>query len=73
MTCPVCGGKTTVTYCYADCETVQRRRRCLDCRHVFYTAEQESTHYRYHELQSEDRRKRHLKKLVREAKNAQSN
>lgn len=42
MTCPVCGGKTTVSNCASDCECVYRRRNCLLCGHKFTTTEQES-------------------------------
>lgn len=42
MTCPVCGGKTTVRESVADCECVYRRRKCLDCKYRFTTTEQES-------------------------------
>ena len=42
MTCPVCGGKTTVIDCAADCECVYRQRKCVECGHKFTTTEQES-------------------------------
>lgn len=42
MNCPVCGGDTTVIHCRRDCESVYRRRKCLECNHVFYTTEVES-------------------------------
>lgn len=48
MNCPVCGSKTKVIGSKDDCESVHRRRRCDDCKHVFYTAEYEvrsSDHY----------------------------
>ena len=41
MNCPKCGGKTTVCGSYADCESVQRKRICKECGHLFYTAEYE--------------------------------
>ncbi len=41
MNCPVCAGKTTVTRTVADCESVHRERKCLECGYVFYTAEYE--------------------------------
>ncbi len=42
MTCPVCGGKTTVTISASDCECVYRRRKCVECDYTFTTTEQES-------------------------------
>ena len=42
MTCPVCGGDTTVVCCRSDCESVYRRRKCLECAYVFHTSEVES-------------------------------
>lgn len=42
MTCPVCGGQTTVEGSRPDCEAVYRRRRCNDCNHIFHTTEEES-------------------------------
>ena len=42
MTCPVCGGDTTVVCTRSDCEGVYRRRECLTCGHKFYTTELES-------------------------------
>ena len=42
MTCPVCGGKTTVIDTANDCECVYRRRKCLECEYKFTTTEQES-------------------------------
>lgn len=42
MTCPVCGGETKVTDTrHPDCETVKRRRECLECGHRFTTTETE--------------------------------
>ena len=42
MTCPVCGGKTKVTdTSYPDCESVRRRRKCVDCGYKFNTIEYE--------------------------------
>ena len=62
MTCPVCGGRTNVIYCKADCEGVYRRRNCLECGHRFYTSEQESDGADFKRLdatfQREQRRRR---------------
>lgn len=41
MLCPVCGGRTVVEDSRCDCESVHRKRRCDDCKHLFYTAEYE--------------------------------
>ena len=43
MTCPICGGATVVRCSRGDCESVCRRRKCLECDHIFYTTELEST------------------------------
>lgn len=42
MTCPVCGGDTTVNYTHKECDGVYRRRKCKVCKHTFYTTELES-------------------------------
>lgn len=72
MTCPSCGGKTAVVYCYADCESVQRKRKCIECRYLFYTSEYEEPSDRYRKLEYEKHRKIYLKKLERIANDAQS-
>ena len=41
INCPVCGGATAVTNNYSDSESVWRRRCCKECKHVFYTTEEE--------------------------------
>ena len=42
MTCPVCGGETTVLYTRnVDCESIKRRRKCRDCLYKFTTMEYE--------------------------------
>lgn len=41
MNCPICGGNTSVVYCYSDCEMVARKRKCGECGHIFYTSETE--------------------------------
>lgn len=42
MNCPVCGEKTTVLDCAAECDCVYRRRKCVVCEYRFTTTEQES-------------------------------
>ena len=42
MNCPVCAGRTIINRTVADCESVHRRRKCLDCGYIFYTAEYET-------------------------------
>lgn len=42
MNCPVCGGDTIVRGTKADCESVHRRRICVDCGHIFFTSEYET-------------------------------
>lgn len=61
MTCPVCGGRTNVIYCKADCEGVYRRRNCLECGHRFYTAEQESDGSDFKRLDATARRDKRLR------------
>ncbi len=56
MTCPVCGGNTTVVECRKDCETVIRRRKCVACGYAFLTEETESDcRGRFSELRKEYR------------------
>jgi transcriptional regulator NrdR family protein len=76
MTCPICGGKTTVRDTQTDCEGSYRKRVCLECGHPFYTAEHESKEafYRFCKLRGEYhekwRKKRsEARRLRREAKN----
>lgn len=69
MTCPVCGGKTTVVCTRADCEGVYRRRKCLMCGYHFFTSEVESGSDDFYRLDKialieSDRRKR-LRKEAR--------
>ena len=45
MTCPVCGGKTTVYAGSHDCDVVYRYRKCVDCKHSFPTIEIEMDLY----------------------------
>lgn len=62
MNCPICGGKTTVRGCKADCESIHRERKCLECNHIFYTEEYEvETSERYDELVLEYNRNRRKK------------
>ena len=67
MTCPVCGGDTSVRGSYAECDAVYRRRVCLACKFVFFTTETESgsadykrvkneRHNHYYEVEKEARR-----------------
>ena len=37
--CPVCGGKTRVVDSRPDCESVKRKRKCLECGYRFFTVE----------------------------------
>jgi transcriptional regulator NrdR family protein len=41
MTCPVCGGKTTVYDTLSDVDSVVRKRKCCDCKYFVYTMELE--------------------------------
>lgn len=40
MNCPVCGLATEVCQTVRTDRTVERRRKCLVCGHIFYTQEQ---------------------------------
>lgn len=43
MTCPICGAKTKVVDTQSpDCETIKRKRECLNCYYRFFTVETES-------------------------------
>lgn len=70
MNCPKCGGKTTVHGSYADCESVQRRRLCKECGHVFFTAEYEveseaekENYYECYRHYARERQRKHRRKL----------
>lgn len=39
LLCPVCGEKTEVLDSRSDCESVKRKRKCLECGYRFYTVE----------------------------------
>ena len=39
LPCPVCGEKTRVIDSRSDCESVKRKRKCLDCGYCFCTVE----------------------------------
>lgn len=56
MTCPVCGGDTSVTSCRKDNEAVYRKRKCLRCDHKFYTTELESGSEDFLRLEAEAKR-----------------
>lgn len=53
VTCPVCGGETRVTSSRSDCESVQRRRKCVDCGYKFFTSEYESSGDEFRKLDCE--------------------
>lgn len=65
MTCPICGGKTLVSYTVTDCDAVYRWRKCRECNHGFYTTECESdgTHFKKLDYQRREkfysRRRKH--------------
>ena len=58
MKCPVCGVDNKVVCSRKDCESVTRRRKCLECNHIFYTTELElaSSCKDFHILDTERRR-----------------
>lgn len=39
MRCPVCNGDVYVVDSGTNAKTVVRRRKCLECNHVFFTSE----------------------------------
>lgn len=43
MTCPVCGGDTTVNCTRKETDAIYRRRKCRICDHIFYTCEEETS------------------------------
>jgi transcriptional regulator NrdR family protein len=45
MTCPVCGGDTKVIDSRPSEDSVQRRRKCLECDHRFNTIEIDKDFY----------------------------
>lgn len=67
MDCPVCGGGNKVVSCRSDCESVYRRRQCLNCKHIFYTTESElsSSDKDFHVLDAERRREYEAVKVAR--------
>lgn len=58
MNCPVCGGDNKVICSRKDCESIYRRRKCLDCGYIFYTTELEmkSSDRDFHLLDAERQR-----------------
>lgn len=58
MNCPMCFGETKILATRKDCESVHRRRICIECRHVFFTAEYEMKDDKeYKRVQKENIRK----------------
>jgi transcriptional regulator NrdR family protein len=62
MTCLYCGGPTKVIESRGSSEEVIRRRKCLKCRKLFYTAERDISYnegkrlmYEYRQQQKEDK------------------
>lgn len=53
MNCPICGGASGITVTRSDCEGVYRRRKCYECKHIFYTTEYESDGSRLYEIEKE--------------------
>lgn len=58
MTCPVCGGEVEVNKSYSDCETVARKRKCVECGYVFYTEEVETDEKCFRDLEQIHNKKR---------------
>lgn len=61
MTCPVCGAETKVMCCRKDCESVVRRRKCVECGYVFYTQELEVDGATYSEMEKDYKNLRKIK------------
>lgn len=57
MTCPICGGKSKVHDSISDCEAVYRKRKCVECQHVWFTSEYESDSVCYKEYATNRRHK----------------
>ncbi len=45
MNCPICGGKTRVIDSIPNEDSVQRRRKCVECKHRFATVEIDADYY----------------------------
>ena len=52
MTCPICGEKTRVIDSRPDCESVFRKRECVECGYRFATIEYEIEADKKHKAQS---------------------
>lgn len=39
MNCEICGSKTIVIDSRSDVDIVVRKRKCIECKHTFYTQE----------------------------------
>ena len=72
MTCPKCGGDTTVKNTMIECDLVARLRVCMDCEYKFYTSETEQADSRSHfdririaryNARQEEKRRRCVKKV----------
>lgn len=57
MTCPICGGVSKVYDSISDCEAVYRKRKCLECNHIWFTDEYESDGECFKEYASDRRSK----------------
>ena len=60
MNCPVCGGDTVIRGTKSDCESVHRRRICVECGHVFFTSEYESDGKDFTELRRDYNNARYI-------------
>ena len=58
MQCPKCKGDVKVEYTLSDEEGVYRKRRCLECGHVFYTSELEDSADVYKDLLRQQNKRR---------------
>lgn len=45
MNCPICGGKTRVADSIPNEDSTRRRRKCVECKHKFYTVEIDADYY----------------------------
>ena len=65
MTCPVCEHKTTVLESRDFGDHMVRRRKCLSCKHIFFTEEIDSVtaeaEYKEFHRRDKERRKRERK------------
>lgn len=64
MKCPKCKGGVKVEYTLSDVEGVYRKRRCLECGHIFYTSEVEDSADPFKDLLRQQSKRRSIDKTT---------